>query len=185
MEREDTREIGPSLEEVLPRAQPKIRQLFYRYRVPPEDAEDLLQQTLLAMVYKWREIERPEPWLLGTLRKKCLLYWRGRRRRLYDACDASLLELLAGEAQAPQERSAVICDLAAALSQIPSRCRRLLRLRYGLGLDPVELAERLGYSRASIGKLTTRCLAALGSQMCAGSPPAKRPARRTRRRRTG
>ncbi len=34
-------------------------------------------------------------------------------------------------------------------------------MRYHQGYDPLELAERLGYSPASISKVTTRCLAAL------------------------
>jgi DNA-directed RNA polymerase specialized sigma24 family protein len=48
-----------------------------------------------------------------------------------------------------------------AFSRLPERCRTVLRLRYGLGYEPKEVADRLGYSRLSIGKVTNRCFKAL------------------------
>jgi len=41
------------------------------------------------------------------------------------------------------------------------RVNEPLWMRYRQGYDPLELAERLGYSPSSISKVTTRCLAAL------------------------
>jgi RNA polymerase sigma factor (sigma-70 family) len=60
-----------------------------------------------------------------------------------------------------QESADLQRDLANALERLPERCRSLLALRYRQGYDPPEVAERLGYSPASISKITTRCLAAL------------------------
>jgi DNA-directed RNA polymerase specialized sigma24 family protein len=47
------------------------------------------------------------------------------------------------------------------------RCRSLLQLRFRLGYEPPEVAERLGYRASSIGKITTRCLAALSRELFA------------------
>ena len=48
---------------------------------------------------------------------------------------------------------------------MPPRCRRLLRLRYQLGYEAGEVAERMGYSPLSIGKLTQRCLEELARRL--------------------
>ena len=66
------------LQEFLDRMRPRLRALFTRYRVPAQDTEDILQQALLALVYKREKIRDPQAWLLGTLRNTCLLYWRER-----------------------------------------------------------------------------------------------------------
>lgn len=156
-----------SLQEFLERMRPRLRSLFARYRVPVQDTEDILQQALLALVYQWDNIRDPEAWLMGTLRKTCLLYWRERRRRLYDAVDTAVLEWIAAPTPPDQEKNELRHDLESLMARLPERCRSLLRLRYRYGLDPGELAERLGYRPSSIGKVTTRCLAALTRQMVA------------------
>ncbi|HEY0783586.1 MAG TPA: hypothetical protein VGE98_14095, partial [Thermoanaerobaculia bacterium] len=67
--------------------------------------------------------------------------------------------------------------------------RSLLEMRFQLGYDPAEIAHRLGYRDSSIGKITTRCLAALSREMLASglgqeradSDPAAAPSRGARR----
>ncbi len=149
------------VEEFLDRIQPRLRSILAHHRIPPEDAEDVLQQALLALVYKWDEIRGPESWLLGTLRHKCLVYWRSRRRSLYHAVDAVILDHFADSTKSDQERLELASDLNALVADLPERCRKILRLRYRLGYDPPEVAEEMGYSPASISKVTNRCLAAL------------------------
>lgn len=160
-------QVEPSLESFLRGVQPRLKVLFARYRIPPQDTEDILQQALLALIYQRREIREPEAWLLGTLRNKCLLYWRAQRRKLYESVDAALLEAMAKPQPPDQEGTDLRRDLANAIERLPERCRSLLALRYRQGYEPPELAERLGYSPASINKITTRCLAALTRHLVA------------------
>jgi RNA polymerase sigma-70 factor (ECF subfamily) len=157
----DHPQVESSLEGFLKQARPRLKSTFARYRIPPQDTEDILQQALMALVYHRDGIRDPEAWLLGTVRNKCLLYWRERRRRLYESVDAVVLEAIAEPVGPAQESSHLQHDLAQALERLPERCRSLLWMRYRQGYDPPELAERLGYSPASISKVTTRCLAAL------------------------
>jgi RNA polymerase sigma factor (sigma-70 family) len=154
----------------LTRMGPRLKRLLAHYRVPAEDAEDVLQQALLALLYQWDHVRDPESWLLGTLKRHCLMYWRKRRRRLYLAVDAAILEWLSTPIDPPQERQDLICDLRQLLDRLPARCRSLLQMRFQLGYEPAEVAERLGYSGSSIGKVTNRCLAALSREMLAGAP---------------
>jgi RNA polymerase sigma-70 factor (ECF subfamily) len=163
----DHPQVEASLEEFLQRIRPRLKVLFSRYRIPPQDTEDILQQALLALVYQRHSIRDAESWLMGTLRNKCLLYWRERRRKMYDSVDAAVLEMVAEPMAPAQEDLDLRRDLADAIESLPERCRSLLSLRYRHGYEPPELAERLGYSPSSISKITTRCLAALSRHLVA------------------
>ena len=117
-----------------------------------------------------RDAHRHESWLVGTLRNRCLKYWRARRRRLYTAVDSAILESVAGDGAPDQERTDLRRDLKGAMNRLRPRCRSILGLRYGLGCAPRETARRLGYKESSIYKLVERCLAALSSQLLDASP---------------
>lgn len=153
------------LDEVARRMRPRMRRLIRGLRVPDEDAEDLIQQTLMALLACWGEVRDPEAWIVGAVRKKCLMYWRGRRRRIYEAVDDALLEWLAEPESPAQERWVLESDLAQGMGRLPERYRSVLQLRFGLGYGPREVARRLGYQVSSIGKVTTRSLAALGREL--------------------
>lgn len=144
---------------------PKMKRLLATNHIPIEDAEDVLQQALLALIYQWDSIRDPESWLLGTLRRHCFMYWRNQRRQLYSAVDSTLLEWLSEPMAPPQERSDLLYDLRHMIERLPQRCRSLLELRFQLGYEPAEVASRLGYRDSSIGKVTNRCLAALAREM--------------------
>lgn len=156
-----------SFDEFLRRMEPRLKRLLGTYRIPPEDAEDVLQQTLLALLYQWDRVRDPEFWLLGTLKRHCLMYWRNNRRRIYSAVDSTVLEWLSEPVAPSQEKTDLLCDLESLLGRLPSRCRSLLQLRFRLGFEPPEVARRLGYRASSIGKITHRCLAALSRELLA------------------
>src|SRR5947208_5585217 len=157
----DHPQVEASLEGFLEQVRPRVKGVFTRYRIPAQDTEDILQQALMALVYRREGVRDPEAWLLGTVRNKCLLYWREHRRKLYESVDAAVLEAVAEPVEPSQENAHLRHDLAQALERLPERFRSLLWMRYRQGLAPPELAEKMGYSPSSIGKVTTRCLAAL------------------------
>ncbi len=156
-----------SLNRLLPRVQSKLERILGYYQIPPQDAEDLIQYSVLTLLYKWDKIHSAEAWLLATLKRRCLMYWRSRRARLTDAVDAAILELLAEPASPVQEKKDISHDIERVLEHLPMRCQNLLRLRYGLGYKPAEVADRMGYRASSIRKVASRCLAALTRQLIA------------------
>jgi RNA polymerase sigma factor (sigma-70 family) len=155
----------PSLEEILIRMEPRLKRVLGRYRIPAQDADDLLQETFLIMISKAGSIRNHDAWLLGTLANRCIIYWRKHRSRLWDLVDATILELLADVEAPPQETSDLRFDLDSLLANLPDRCRSVLRLRYGFGCSTAETAEKMGYCNSSIRKVTRRCLAALTEQL--------------------
>jgi RNA polymerase sigma factor (sigma-70 family) len=179
-----------ALDDFLRKVEPRLKRLLAFYRIPVADAEDLVQKTLLALLHRFETVRDPECWLMGTLKRHCLMYWRGQRRSLYRAVDSALLDWLAEPPAAPQERADLLADLENLIARLPERCRSLLRLRFRLGYEPPEVAAMLGYRASSIGKITTRCLAALNRELLASgmgdrrgnlaglSSPGSRPAER-------
>jgi RNA polymerase sigma factor (sigma-70 family) len=155
----------PSLEEILARAEPRLKRVLSRYQIPAQDADDLLQETFLIMVSKAGSIRNYDAWLVATLANRCIMYWRKHRSKLWDLVDSAILELLADVEAPPQESADLRFDLDSLLSNLPDRCRSLLRLRYGFGCSTAETAERMGYCKSSIRKVTRRCLAALTEQL--------------------
>jgi len=156
---------GESLDQLLRRLRPRLKQVLGRYRIPAHDAEDLVQEALVSTIQKWDEIQDPEAWLMVTLRNRCVVYWRKRRNALYNSVDTAILELLSEPVAAPQEKAELLWDLNNLLEELPTRCRKLLRLRYGLGFDSAEVAEQMGYHPSSVRKVARRCMAALTFQM--------------------
>ena len=124
-----------------------------------------MQQALLALLDVREDVQDPLAWMAGTLRNHCLMYWRRRRRRLYCAVDSAILEDLAAPTPPEQRTLELNRDLGRVVGKLPSRCRSVLQLRYGLGCRPSETAERLGYRSSSIYKILDRCLAALSRSL--------------------
>lgn len=158
-------ENAVSFEEFLKEIEPKLKRLLSTYRIPCEDAEDVLQQALLALIFQWERVRDPESWLFGTVKRHCLMYWRTHRRRIYSTVDTTILEWLSEPLAPSQERADLLCDLESLIDRLPPRCQSLLRLRFRLGYEPTEVARMLGYRESSIGKITTRCLAALSREL--------------------
>ena len=148
-----------ALAEFLEIMRPRLRSILTRHAIPPADAEDLLQDTFLALYLSWPRIDNHEAWLSGTLRFLCCNYWRKKKRQSCESLEAAELAGLPELATFPQSRSDDLLDLAAVVAKLKPRYRRLLHLRYGLGMSLDELRERLGYSANGVRKLTSRALA--------------------------
>jgi RNA polymerase sigma factor (sigma-70 family) len=85
------------------------------------------------------------------------------RRRIMDE---AMYERMRPTAQNMRDAE-LTTDLNRVLVRLSVRCRSLLKLRYGLGYGPTEVAEQMGYQTSSIRKVTNRCLAALTRQLLA------------------
>jgi RNA polymerase sigma factor (sigma-70 family) len=145
--------------ELIEAVRPKLRRLLESSGVRPEDSDDVLQQSFLALVQRWHRMDdvvSREAWMVGTLRRTISLHWRGRCR------DRRLRRGLAQRAaasEAPaQERQDAARDVAALTGGLAKRDRQLLWLCFGLELKPREAAARLGCQPDSVRKLARRAL---------------------------
>lgn len=158
-------EVDPALDGLVRKFQSRARVIAGFHGIPPQDVDDLVQQTYLTYLTRRDEVRNPEAWLAGTLNQRCLMFWRSRKRSWLATAPDSFLESRARVQSPPQEQAMMRRDLTMAISRLPTRWRALLRLKFGLGLDSRETARRLGYRYSGIYTITKRCLAALAKEM--------------------
>ncbi|HEV7667087.1 MAG TPA: hypothetical protein VGS22_01065 [Thermoanaerobaculia bacterium] len=148
--------------------QPKMARILARYRIPVDDAEDIVEELFSTLQLKRELIAQPERWLLSSLQNRCLLYWRNQRERLCRSLDAGLLSVFAGDDVPVSEKEIVRSRLAALAARLSPSCRERIVQRYGLvpaksaatafAADVLEEYTRLDDE-------TMRCLTALSRRM--------------------
>jgi RNA polymerase sigma-70 factor, ECF subfamily len=160
----------------------------YRMLGSIQDAEDLLQETLLAA---WRGLDRFEgraslrAWLYRIATNRCLNAFRDRKRRPQevssmveppeptriaeptwlepypDALLEGIADAAAGPAARHETRESVGLAFVAALQHLPPRQRAALVLRDALGFDTTETATMLDTSEGSVKGALQRARATL------------------------
>ena len=126
-----------------------------------ETAEEVVQDSFVAMHGRWRTLREPEK-ALAYLRQavvnrsRSVLRHRGvqARHAPYPLPDLPGVD----EAAVAKERRRQVLD---ALQQLPRRQREVLALRYYLDLDEAGIAETLGISRGAVKSHASRGAAAL------------------------
>ncbi len=167
----------------------------YRMLGSVQDAEDLLQETLLAA---WRGLDRFErkaslrAWLYRIATNRCLNALRDRKRRPQEVSSMveppeptrmaepmwlepypdALLEGVADAAAGPEARyetrESVGLAFVTALQHLPPRQRAALVLRDALGFDTTEAAAMLESSEGSVKGALQRARATLDERLPAG-----------------
>ncbi|MFC3987974.1 RNA polymerase sigma factor [Actinoplanes siamensis] len=144
---------------------PRLRAIARRFRIPPDQAGDLLQATWLQLVNGIDRLQCPEAvgsWLAVTMRRFCLQAVAGRERE----CPVTGLdEWLTQPGDAPEAsllRAEQAASVRRALARLPERQRRLL---WQLATDPdaryTEISARLDIPVGAIGPTRARALGRL------------------------
>lgn len=149
---------GPDVdlfEEFVSGRRPALLRTAYLLTGQAEDAEDLVQTTLVKVVPKWSRIQdNPEPYVRKVLAREATTRWRTRRWR-----ETAVDHLPDREAAAPD----VVSNLAVrnALLRLPPRQRAVIVLRYYDDLTERETAATLGISIGTVKSQTRDALARL------------------------
>lgn len=143
---------------------PRASGLLLRYRIPEQDAEDVLHDALLLFLMKRPKVDDPSAWILATLKRRCGMYWRTKRRRLHRPFEPTLLEALAEPVAPGQYEAAFRHDLERAMGRLPEKRRRVLKARYLDGHTPAETAQLFGYRPSGIYKVLDRGLDGLARE---------------------
>ncbi|MCB1057205.1 MAG: hypothetical protein KDD11_17020 [Acidobacteria bacterium] len=119
--------------ELVRRLEPRLKQILVRFRIPVADAEAMLEDCLMVLLYRQEQIAQPDRWLQRSLRYRCVRHWRGQQRRLCRMVDGELVRWLEDEAVSSSERSGRRRLLDAEIARLPQPCQAPLRGRFGLG----------------------------------------------------
>ena len=133
-----------------------------------ETAEEVVQDSFVAMHGTWRTLSEPEKglaYLRQTVvnRSRSVLRHRGVRARYADRAAVSSGPVRrdvpgADEDAVAAEHRAAVLD---AMRTLPDRQREVLALRYYLDLSEAEIASTLGISRGAVKSQSSRGVAAL------------------------
>jgi RNA polymerase sigma factor (sigma-70 family) len=168
-EAQDRQDLGLRLTAAVDRIRPRLKRLLKRFRVPPQDGEDILQEVFLATLVAMRrygdrwKIQDLEGWIYNTTKYRSVVYARRRQwqwRRL-----SSIEEVVRNEelhSSWNPERVVTALDVLRGVSELGTKVGRLVEMRV-MGYTPAEIAESLGYSETSVRKVWSRALAKLRS----------------------
>jgi RNA polymerase sigma-70 factor (ECF subfamily) len=165
-----------SLEQLLLRHQPRVYRFGRKLCRDPEDANDVLQETLLAMartIHDFRGASSLSTWLYTIARSFCIK--RRRKSKFAPAVEESLegmaeaeRERLRHPARAPDEDLAgreVRDALEAAIASLEPGYREALVLRDVEGLTAAEAAEVLGLSVQAVKSRLHRARVAVRNRL--------------------
>ena len=178
---------GEAFRELIDPYRRELQAHCYRLLGSVQDAEDMLQEALLAA---WRSIGRfdgqsPRAWLYRIATNRCLNFLRGESRRPQPAArpdhgagwsgparsdepwwlepypDDLLGELTPGPEARYDARESIALSFVAGLQHLPPQQRAVLVLRDVLGFPASEAAGILGTSQAAVNSALTRARAGL------------------------
>lgn len=126
-----------------------------KFHVPPEDAEALVNDVFIAYLLRTEQIRNPEKWLIGAVCHASRGYWRREvrseplPRNIPEHPDPGTIDA--------EERLVSKLTVALALSHLPERCRRVLRMYYLDGYSHAELAQHLGTTAGYAAQILHSC----------------------------
>lgn len=135
-----------ALERVLLRSRQDLRR-YAEFHCVINDVEDAVQETLIAVSRKLRDLRSLEcfaSWTFRIVKRECNRLKRGMRLLTGEAITENILTL------ALPEPSQWRHDVAAALESLPAHYREVVLLRDLQGLTIAEMAERLSLTREAV-----------------------------------
>lgn len=160
-------ETETSLRDLLFAMRPVLASILREHSVPLADAEDLVQEALLALAYKRLAIRNPEAWLREVLRNRCRMYWRGQARRRVREAPLAELETVDELADPRAQDATTRLDLGTLIAQLPQGTRQLLLASALHGETDCQLAGQLGLSASGVRKKLQRTRAQLRLRLTA------------------
>jgi RNA polymerase sigma-70 factor (ECF subfamily) len=147
---------------VADRLRVQLRGRLARWGATDVEAEDVVQETLLAIHLKrhtWNRVERFEPWLAAVARNKLIDALRRRGRRVELPIE-DFETSLADESRTDQDDA---LDVPVLLSQLGERQREIVRLISIEGEDVRTVAQRLGMTEVNVRVSLHRSLKSLAA----------------------
>ena len=150
--------------ELLRKLERHLRAYFARRIGRGAEAEDLLQETLIAMHTRRATYDPARPftaWVHAIARYKLIDHFRRNKRRAEDPLDDTAQVFAAEDANAAEAG----LDVERLLDRLPEKTRRLIRDTKLEGLSTAEAAAKYGISESAVKVGVHRGLKALGARV--------------------
>lgn len=153
---------------LTPRLRGLVRKGLVRAGRSPDECEDIVQETLIAMHVKrstWDESQPVEPWVYAISNYKLIDFLRRRGSHGHVAID-ELADILPAE---PAADTDLTIDRNRLLGILPDRHRRVVQEMAIDGRSAREVAEALGMTEGAVRVTLHRALKAMGDAFRRGS----------------
>jgi RNA polymerase sigma-70 factor (ECF subfamily) len=136
-----------ALKALIARWQPKLAVLAWRLTSQREAAQDIVQDSWMAIVRGLKRLDDParfRTWAYRIVKNKCMDWMRRRaveRKASKELHDAALLESVEIEGESQTDRDVRLLRLA--MSQLPQEQRAMLSLHYLDGMSVTEIGRVL------------------------------------------
>lgn len=149
----------PTYSEFVLSRQARLRRVAVLLCGDPHQAEDLLQEALIALAEKWEKVEHPDAFVRTVLARQRVSWWRRRRHEVISETvpDRGLDD--GSEARARND------EVHRALRALPQRQRAALVLRYFEDLTEAQTAEAMGVAVGTVKSLSHQAVAGLRRQL--------------------
>ncbi|HEY0142285.1 MAG TPA: sigma-70 family RNA polymerase sigma factor [Thermoanaerobaculia bacterium] len=132
-----------------------LREIAHRkFRIPPGDAEALVNDVFMSFLLRRDVVRNPRKWLIGAVCHASRGYWRteAKSRPLPPDIDDY------ADPESPNEKSLVDrVTIAATLNRLCRRCRNTLHLYYAEGYTAAEIAEQFDTTSGYVMQLLHTC----------------------------
>ncbi|MGC5583904.1 SigE family RNA polymerase sigma factor [Ornithinimicrobium sp. W1679] len=151
----------PAYSEFVLARQGRLRRAAYLMCGDVAQAEDLLQEALVALAEKWETVEHPDAFVRRVIYRQRVSWWRRSRHEL--VVDR-LPEAGVDDGAERRARDAEVHDV---LRTLPPRQRAALVLRYFEDLTEAQTAEVMGVATGTVKSLSHQAVARMRAELTA------------------
>lgn len=127
-----------------------------KFRIPPGDAENLIQEVFLSYLSSASQVRDIRSWLVGAVCNGSRNYWRSHGRT--EALPSDLSSRRDPASIEIADSVALQITVRETLSRLHQKCQDTLRLRYYDGCSAAEVARHLDTTNRYAEKLIAKCL---------------------------
>ena len=151
----------PGYSEFVRARQGRLRRAAYLMCGDAAQAEDLLQEALIALAEKWETVEHPDAFVRRVIYRQRVSWWRRSRHEL---ATGTLPEGGVDDGSDVRARDAEVHDV---LRTLPPRQRAALVLRYFEDLTEAQTAEVMGVAVGTVKSLSHQAVARMREELSA------------------
>lgn len=149
----------PAYTDFVQDRQGRLRRAAYLMCGDADQAEDLLQEALIALAEKWEKVEHPDAFVRKVIYRQRISWWRKTR---HETVVEAIPDVGVGDGAERRARDAEVHDVLRAL---PPRQRAALVLRYFEDLTEAQTAEVMGIAVGTVKSLSHQAIARMRKEL--------------------